>query len=885
MSRQPQRPETRWVLATDLDGTFIPLDEDARNQTDLETLERELRNNAALVFVTGRHFESVMQAVADFQLPAPDAVICDVGTSIFERSAEGEYQAVDAYRRRQDEIIAPLPIAELRSRLEAVDGLRLQEPEKQGRFKLSYYCDAARLGQITDAIQQVLSADDAPYSIIRSVDPFNSDGLIDLLPRGVSKACALTWWIDYTSRNADDVVFAGDSGNDLAALTAGHRAIVVGNADRKLAREVYDAHRREGWENRLYLASGQATSGVLEGCRWFGLIGRTEDEAVHRELPGATPITCDETHFRVWAPDRKAVEVQIEGVEPSVRHELARDARGYFSGNVPGAGPGTLYRYVLDGEKALPDPVSRFQPEGVHGPSEVVAFEQFPWTDQQWQGVHKQDLVIYELHIGSLTREGTFRAAIDVLPELVELGVTAVELMPVAQSPGRWNWGYDGVNLFAVRNTYGEPDDLKALVDACHAAGLAVILDVVYNHLGPEGNYWGEFGPYYSTKHHTPWGEAFNFDETRNKEVRRFVIGNALFWIEEYHFDGLRLDAAHFILDDSEVSVLDEMRRAVSALADQAGRTIHLIAESNVCDHEMLREVGDRKPFDGIWCDCLMHSIYSHAVPELQLTHREYRGAGDLAEVLQYGYLYAGADYVRVSSEDREEPPHSTIQPGHIASFITSLQTHDSIGNHPLGLRIHHLTSESFQRSAIALVLLYPSIPLIFMGEQYATDARFPFFVDFEDLALQKGVDEGRSQEYMQHDWSEAVKPSSREAFELAKCCEPHTRNPAMIAWYRQLLALRRQGVAEGWLSTGRMTTGHNPDRHIFSLRYELDDGGAINIVARLTTVGGEADQAAEVPLEGELLMSSEPDTRRDEGRLRLGANHAVILRSTGMHV
>jgi alpha-amylase len=525
----PDKPVTanrRRVLATDLDGTLIPLDGDEQNRSDLRTLAQHLaHHDVTLTYVTGRHFESVAAAIEQFQLPQPDWVICDVGTSIYERTQSGEFTPVEAYQLHQERIIAAMPTAALCGHLESLEGLQLQEEEKQGRFKLSFYAKAEQLNPLVERIQRQLEKTCAPYSIIHSVDPFNGNGLIDLIPASVSKAYALEWWAGRIALSPDGIVFAGDSGNDLAALTAGHRAIVVANADHVVVQRAYNEHREAGWKNRLFLARGNATSGVLEGCRWFGFF--PPDDAMTDRL-GATPITYYQTHFRVWAPKRRSVCVEILGDETKRRHPLTREEHGYFTGSVQNAGPHTLYRYALDDQITRPDPASRYQPDGVHGASEIIHPGAFPWTDASWKGVAKRDLIIYELHVGAFTQEGTFRAAIERLPELIELGVTAVEVMPVAQSPGRWNWGYDGVDLFAVRDTYGHPNDFRAFVDACHTAGIAVILDVVYNHLGPEGNYLADFGPYFSRKHHTPWGEALNFDGRRAEQVRQFVIDNAI---------------------------------------------------------------------------------------------------------------------------------------------------------------------------------------------------------------------------------------------------------------------------------------------------------------------------------------------------------------------
>lgn len=750
------------ILATDLDGTFIPLPGESRNRTDLEHLTRQFEDRGiTLIFVTGRHFDLTMKAIAESELPQPDWLICDVGTSIFHRQPGGYFLAVDSYQQHQDQIIASLPISDLRQHLHAVSGLRLQESEKQGRFKLSYYADAAQLNDTVDRIQDVLDQVQAPYSIVHSVDPFTGDGLVDLLPADVSKAYALAWWVEHTGLNREAIVFAGDSGNDLAALTAGYRAILVGNADRSLAKRVFQAHQESGWTNHLYLAEGKATSGVLEGCRWFGLI---EAECASPVRLGATPVTYDTTHFRVWAPRPDRVAVELTHGDTTVCHELTREENGFCTGNVP-AEPDALYRYVLD-QVARPDPVSGYQPQGVHGRSQIINHRAFPWTDQSWSGRAKRELIIYELHVGAFTEEGTFRAAIDRLPELCELGITAIEVMPVAQSPGRWNWGYDGVDLFAVRNTYGTPNDFKAFVDACHCCGLAVILDVVYNHIGPEGNYLAEFGPYFSSRHHTRWGEAFNFDDVESQQVRRFIVANALYWLDEYHLDGLRLDAVHCIHDDTTPSILTEIRQVVSAYALSAGRCVHLIAETNVYDRELLGNDEGKHAYDGIWCDCIMHSLYSLALPDLQLTQREYRGASDVAESLRFGYVYEGPPLRRASDIGSEaECDGATSQ---IESFVVQLQTHDSVGNHPNGQRIHQLTSKAFQKAAAALVLLYPGIPLLFMGEEGAAASPFPFFVDFEDDRLRRAVEQGRSQEYPQHVWGTALSPIEDETFYIS---------------------------------------------------------------------------------------------------------------------
>jgi len=595
---------------------------------------------------------------------------------------------------------------------------------------------------------------------------------------------------------------------------------------------------------------------------------------------GANPVDANATHFRVWAPGRRRVSVELYEAGDVRRRRIERQNDGYFAGTLTGVGPGARYRYVLDHQISRPDPASRFQPEGVHGPSQVVDPHAFTWTDQAWRGVAKRDLVIYELHVGAFTPEGTFRAAIERLPKLVALGVTAVELMPVAQTPGRWNWGYDGVNLFAVRNTYGGPDELKAFVDACHAHGLAALLDVVYNHVGPEGNYLADFGPYFSRRYHTPWGEAFNFDGRDTRPVRQFVLENAVHWLDEYHLDGLRLDAAHFMLDDSKPSILAEIRQVVTEFSRASERALHLIAEANVYDANFVAPHDAREAYDAIWLDCLMHAIYSHAAPGLRLAGRDYRGATDLLEVLQHGYLYAGVSHRRVR---RGGSPRGTRPKGdshasgrdHLASFVTALQTHDGVGNHPGGLRLHHLTSKDFQKAAAALALLFPGIPLMFMGEEHACDAPFPFFADFEDPRLRRVVDKGRKREYAQHDWEHTTLPSHPRSFQSAKC-RGADADAAMFSWYQALLALRKRGLEEGWLAPGALTASHDAATDLFSLGYEQKGVTRAQIYARLTPPSCPPTTPCEIPLIGSVVLSSLPVETRN-GRLRLQPNHAVI--------
>lgn len=607
---------------------------------------------------------------------------------------------------------------------------------------------------------------------------------------------------------------------------------------------------------------------------WGNLLDMEIEEAIPQRL-GATPINATDTAFRVWAPKHSKVGVEIG----DTRYPLERSDYGYHVGVVANAPPGTKYKYWLGNHGSYPDPASAFQPDGVHGASEVIDPQAFVWTDTNWRGVAKRDLVIYELHIGTLTQQGTYRAAIDELPRLVELGITAIELLPVAQTPGGWNWGYDGVGLYAPEHFYGRPDDLKALVDACHAVGLAVLLDVVYNHLGPEGNYLSQFGPYTSPKHHTPWGDALNYDDRHCEGARRFVIENAVRWLDEFHFDGLRLDAVHFIYDDSQPTVLEAMRAAVDRFATTTDRAIHLIGETNAHTPELLCASKGQSTavFDAVWSDCLMHAIYSHCAPEVRLVDRKYHGTNDIAQALQHGFVYHGGDFVRATEQQLDEWSHNAAGDPFIESFVTALQTHDSVGNHPRGVRFHQLTSKAMQKAAAALTLLHPSIPLLFMGEEFASDAPFPFFADFHDRRLRRAVNRGRAREYPSGDLR-PLHPTTESTFKLAKL--PNEQDAEMRDWYGALLKLRREGLAEGWLDARRMAAGYDQRIDTLWMQFssphsqESADAGSVTVYSRLRPEGDPVPIAAA----GEVLLASAPLESCHQG-VQLGVSQAVVVR------
>ncbi|OYP37109.1 malto-oligosyltrehalose trehalohydrolase [Rhodopirellula sp. MGV] len=584
----------------------------------------------------------------------------------------------------------------------------------------------------------------------------------------------------------------------------------------------------------------------------------------HRVL--GAQVNSAGTRFCVWAPLAQQVVVDIIGGATGIAMERKSD--GYFAAQVDGVTAGATYFYRVDGGPQRPDPASRFQPQGVHGPSQVID-PAFAWTDSDWKGIERDNLVIYEAHTGAFTKDGTFLSAIDRLPELVDLGVTAVEWMPVAASAGRWNWGYDGVSFFAPTEAYGTPDDFRRFVDAAHAAGLAVLLDVVYNHVGPEGNYLNEFGPYFSTKHHTVWGEAPNFDdETHGDEVRKYFIANALYWLDEFHLDGLRVDAIHCMADDRDPHVVAEMSDAVHAWSQSNDRPVLLIAESNVYDPEMLVERSDGGiGFDAMWGDDFLHSVFAVLRPGEQLTHREYLPWVDLAQTVKQGYVYEGT--LR-SQRGRKALTERVCTHG----LVYSIQNHDFIGNHPLGERLHRLTSHDAHRAAAALMILSPAIPMLFMGEEFACEAPFCFFVDFGDDQLRQGVIEGRRRDYPQHNWDAGVLPTDPEAFTSAKIGDRASGNAETLDWYRQLVRLRTKTRESGLLSDENLTVTVDQDTRCLVLRYANDS----QVMTMAVRFSADTDDGAPVErvLEGNVVANS----KGGEYGGMLHANHAVVTLS-----
>ncbi len=495
--------------------------------------------------------------------------------------------------------------------------------------------------------------------------------------------------------------------------------------------------------------------------------------------------------FKVWAPNCHTVDLKILNRKFPQPIPMKKSGNEYFSVLVPGVKARDQYFFILDQIKERPDPKSRFQPKGVHGPSAVTAPQSFKWTDGKWKGLPFEDLIFYELHTGTFTPEGTFRAVIEKIPYLKKLGITCIEIMPVAQFPGKRNWGYDGVNLFAVQNSYGGPDELKRLVNACHRAGLAVCLDVVYNHFGPEGNYLRDFGPYFTKKYHTPWGEAVNFDGPESREVRRFIIENALYWVTEFHFDALRLDAIHSIFDRSKKHILQEVKERVEAQAKKLKRNIYVIAESDLNDSRIIRPKRQKGyGLDGQWSDDFHHAVHAYLTGERNGYYQDFGHLADIAKALQSGFVYDGK-----RSRFRKKRHGNKVSDLNPRKLVVCIQNHDQVGNRAFGEMIGSLIPFEKQKLAAVLLLLSPNTPLIFMGQEYGEQAPFQYFIDHEDPDLIRAVREGRKREFLSFGWKSIPDPASVKTFSASKLKWKlnQKRHKEMLGFYQDLIAFRKK--------------------------------------------------------------------------------------------
>ena len=546
-----------------------------------------------------------------------------------------------------------------------------------------------------------------------------------------------------------------------------------------------------------------------------------------RRLPvGAEPMGEAGVSFRVWAPARRRVQVVLEAADGRDRtlHQLEAEGNGYYSGAIADGQAGTLYRFLLDVDPtSYPDPASRFQPDGPHGPSEVVDPCSFDWSDEAWPGLQPDGHVIYETHIGTLTREGTFQAALPLLPDLARLGVTILELMPVAEFPGRFGWGYDGVDLFAPTRLYGRPDDLRRFVDEAHGLGLAVILDVVYNHLGPDGCYLRAFSrDYFTDRYENEWGDPINFDGARSGPVREFFLANARYWIEEFRLDGLRLDATQSMFDASPRHILDEIVEAVRAAAP--GRGVYVVAE-NEPQHAKLTRPKERGGYglDSLWNDDFHHSAMVALTGLNEAYYSDYLGKPqEFVSMARHGFLYQGQRYRW--QKKRRGTPSLDLDP---CAFVAYLQNHDQVANSARGARLHELTSPGRLRAATALLLLGPQTPMLFQGQEFGASAPFLYFADHKP-ELARAVSSGRREFLAQFPsiataevQSRLADPSEPQTFALCKLdWSERERHGSLYRLHQDLIRMRREDPVISRCGLGRSVEGAVLGAEAFLLRY-----------------------------------------------------------------
>jgi maltooligosyltrehalose trehalohydrolase len=522
----------------------------------------------------------------------------------------------------------------------------------------------------------------------------------------------------------------------------------------------------------------------------IALVGMREKVRV-----GAHYLGEGKCEFTVWCPFLKGVALEVvHPCQPLIPMDV--DAKGYWRVTASGLAPGTLYFYLLNGALQRPDPASFSQPQGVHGPSEIVDHGSFLWEEGTWSGIPLEAMIIYEIHVGTFTPAGNFKSIIGRLEQLRDLGVNTIELMPVAQFPGARNWGYDGVYPFAVQGSYGGCRGLKELVNAAHVLGLAVILDVVYNHLGPEGNYISDFGPYFTSQYKTPWGDAVNFDDRGSDDVRNFFIENALYWFREYHLDALRLDAVHGIYDRSAKPFLEELAEETETFSKAAGRRHYLIAESDLNDSRLIRPRAlGGLGIDAQWNDDFHHSLHTMLTKERDGYYLDFGEVEHLARACRQGFVYSW-DYSlfrrrRHGNSSQDRPAHQ---------FIVCSQNHDQVGNRRLGERLSALVSFEALKLAAGAVLLSPFVPLIFMGEEYGEESPFLYFVDHSDPELVQAVRGGREKEFQAFECqSSPSDPQALETFEKSRLrweIKAEGKHKVLLDFYRTLLSLRRSTAA-----------------------------------------------------------------------------------------
>jgi maltooligosyltrehalose trehalohydrolase len=509
--------------------------------------------------------------------------------------------------------------------------------------------------------------------------------------------------------------------------------------------------------------------------------------------PHGPAIDARGARLRVWAPKAQRVSVRVDGRD---RPLTGRD--GWFEAPLEGATDGTRYALVVDRERVRPDPASRRQPEDVHGPSQLFDARRHAWGDAGWRGVAREDLVFYELHVGTFTEAGTLDAAAERLPDLAELGVTCVELMPVQPFPGARNWGYDGVAPYAVHEGYGGPAALQRFVDRAHGAGLAVCLDVVYNHLGPEGNYLGELGPYFTPRHRSLWGDGLDYDGPESGPVRAFMVGAAAQWIADFHVDALRLDATHAIEDGSATHLVAAIVQAAEAAGRAAGRIVHVVAEDDRNDRRVLDAPPRGWGASAVWADDFHHAAHALLTGERTAFLADFGGPEDVARALAAGFVFQGQ-----RSAYRKKPLGTDPSGLAPSRFVTCLQNHDQVGNRPAGERLSTLVPWEALEAASALLLLGSGTPLLFMGEEYGETRPFQYFTSHSDPALARAVSEGRKREFIAQGAEDVPDPQDPETFRRSRLTHRRDgRHGALREHYRRLLGVRRRhraAIAAAW--------------------------------------------------------------------------------------
>ncbi len=575
--------------------------------------------------------------------------------------------------------------------------------------------------------------------------------------------------------------------------------------------------------------------------------------------------------FKLWAPRPKQVSVQVVGTE--VYDMTGPDEHGFWRVSVEAAGPGDDYGFLLDEEtQPWPDPRSQWQPYGVHGLSRIYDQKAFVWQDKSWQGPPLTGAIIYEMHIGTFTVEGTFDSAIGRLNALADLGVTHLELMPVVSAPGNRGWGYDGVALFAVTEHYGGPEALKRFVDACHNRGLAVLLDVVYNHFGPVGNYTGKFAPYVTDRHITPWGDAINFEEAGSDEVRRFFCDNALMWMRDFHFDGLRLDAVHEFMDRSAVHFMEQLSAEVDVASATLGRRFVLIAESDLNDPRIVtpREAGGYG-MDAQWSDDFHHALFTILFHEEggKGYYDDFGSLDKLVKSITSIFVYDGV-YSKYRKR-RHGRPVDGLSAHHFIGFI---QNHDQVGNRATGDRLEHYIGMSKAKVAAGIVLTAPFIPMIFQGEEFAASTPFQYFADHEDEEMAKLVSAGRKREFASFGWDEASipDPENPETFVRSKLKwnEVHEgRHAEMLDWFTRLIHIRRASNSLNDGDTGHTKISFDPDRN-----WLVMDRGLVQVITNL----GSQSADFNVPSGYRLIAQSEPEILLVSGKITVPCNSLAIL-------